>query len=54
VVSVEGTPVEELGMESRWPRRLAPRIGQSLRFVVDRNGETVPIDVVYPPPSRAA
>lgn len=54
VVSVEGTPVEELGMESRWPRRLVPRVGQSLRFVVDRNGERVPIDVVYPPPSRAA
>jgi len=54
VISVEGTPVEELGMESRWPRRLAPRIGQSLRFVVERNGERVPIDVVYPPPSRAA
>ena len=54
VISVEGTPVEELGMESRWPRRLAPRIGQSLRFVVERSGERVPIDVVYPPPSRAA
>jgi hypothetical protein len=54
VISVEGTPVEELGMESRWPRRLAPRIGQSLRFIVERNGERVPIDVVYPPPSRAA
>ncbi|HSD67380.1 MAG TPA: hypothetical protein VLF95_11800 [Vicinamibacteria bacterium] len=54
VISVEGTPVEELGMESRWPRRLAPRIGQSHRFVVDRDGERVPIDVLYPPPSRAA
>lgn len=54
VISVEGTPVEDLGMESRWPRRLAPRIGQSLRFVVDRKGERAPVDVVYPPPSREA
>jgi hypothetical protein len=54
VISVEGTPVGELGMESRWPRQLAPRIGQSLRFVVERNGERVPVDVVYPPPSREA
>jgi hypothetical protein len=54
VISVEGTPVQALGMESRWPRRLAPQVGQSLRFVVERNGERIPVDVVYPPPSRAA
>ncbi len=54
VISVEGIPVGELGMESRWPRSLARRIGQSHRFVVERKGERVPVDVVYPPPSRAA
>jgi hypothetical protein len=54
VISVEGTPVEKLGMESRWPRSLAPRIGQSRRFVVERKGVRIPIDVVYPPPSRRA
>ena len=54
VISVEGIPIEELGMESRWPRSLSPRIGQSLRFVVERNGERIPLDVVYPPPFQAA
>jgi hypothetical protein len=54
VISVEGTPVEDLGMESRWPRSLAPMIGQPRRFVVERKGERIPIDVVYGPPSRDA
>lgn len=54
VISVEGRPVEQLGMESRWPRSLAPRIGESRRFVVERNGRRIPIDVVYPPPSAGA
>ncbi len=53
IVSVEGRPVEELGMESRWPRSLAPRIGQSHRFVVERKGERVSLDVVYDGPSPA-
>jgi hypothetical protein len=42
VISVEGRTVEELVMESRWPRSLVPRIGESRRFVVDRNGERIP------------
>ena len=50
VISVEGTPAAQLGMESRWPRRLAPRIGESRRFVVERKGEQIPIHVVYGPP----
>ena len=54
VISVEGRPVEELGMESRWPRSLAPRIGESRRFVIERKGERIPVDVVYPRPSAAA
>lgn len=54
VISVEGRPVEELGMESRWPLALAPRVGQKHRFVVERKGERVTLDVVYEPPFRAA
>jgi hypothetical protein len=54
VISVEGRPVEQLGMESRWPRSLVPRIGESRRFVVERDGERAAIDVVYPGPFKAA
>ncbi|MBA4073121.1 MAG: hypothetical protein C0497_15045 [Gemmatimonas sp.] len=54
VISVEGIAVERLGMESRWPRSLAPRVGQSHRFIVERNGAQVPVDLVYPPPFAAA
>jgi hypothetical protein len=41
-------------MESRWPRSLVPRIGESRRFVVRRDGKQVPVDVVFPAPSAAA
>ncbi|MFB3829796.1 MAG: PDZ domain-containing protein [Bryobacteraceae bacterium] len=54
VVSVEGIPVEELGMESRWPRALVPRIGETRRFVVERNGARAGVDVVFPAPFAAA
>ena len=54
VISVEGRPIEELGMESRWPLALAPRAGQTHRFVVERKGERVTLDIVYEPPFRAA
>ncbi len=54
VISVEGRPVEQLGMESRWPRSLTPGIGETRRFVVERKGERVSVDVVFPPPSAAA
>jgi hypothetical protein len=47
VVSVEGIPVEELGMYSRWPRSLARRPGESIEMVVDRAGERVSGLVVY-------
>ena len=54
VISIEGRPVDELGMESRWPRALAPGIGETRRFVVERDGKQVALDVVFPPPSTAA
>jgi hypothetical protein len=54
VLTVEGVPVERLGMESRWPRALRPRVGQAQRFVVDRNGTETSVVLVYPPPFEAA
>jgi hypothetical protein len=47
VVSVEGMPVEGLGMYSRWPRSLARAPGESLRMTVEREGELVSGDVVF-------
>jgi hypothetical protein len=52
VVSVEGVPVEKLGMESRWPRSLVPRAGESRRFLVARQGEQLMLDIVHEAPSR--
>jgi hypothetical protein len=54
VISVEGRPVEKLGMESRWPRSLVPQVGESRRFVIERDGERIAIDVVFPAPFAAA
>jgi len=53
VVSVEGIPVEKLGMESRWPRSLSPKVGESRRFLVERKQARVLVNVTYPaaPPS---
>lgn len=53
VVTVEHIPVEGLGMQSRWPRALTPRVGQSQRIVVDRGGELVTLDVTYGPTPRS-
>ncbi len=47
VVMVEGIPVEELGMYSRWPRSLSRGPGESVRMGVVRGGEIVSGDVVY-------
>jgi len=47
VVSVEGIPVVDLGMYSRWPRSLARRPGEFITMVVDRNGERISGEVVY-------
>ncbi|NJD18908.1 MAG: PDZ domain-containing protein [Gemmatimonadetes bacterium] len=41
VVAVEGIPVEELGMYSRWPRALSRRPGESLQITVKRGGVRV-------------
>ena len=54
VVSVEGIPIEDLSMESRWPRSLAVKPGHSLRFVVERKSERIPINFTYDGPSRRA
>lgn len=47
VVSVEGIPIEALGMYSRWPRSLARAPGESLAMTVDRNGVRFTGRVVY-------
>lgn len=47
VVSVEGIPVEQLGMYSRWPRSLSRRPGESLEMTVERDGELVSGSVVF-------
>lgn len=47
VVSVEGIPVEELGMYSRWPRSLSRRPGESVEMVVERDGAEVSGRVIY-------
>ncbi len=47
VVAVEGIPVEELGMYSRWPRSLRRGPGESLKMTVLRQGRAVEGQVVY-------
>jgi len=53
VISVEGIPVVELGMYSRWPKSLSRAPGESLTMVVEREGQMVTGEIVYrdPPPS---
>ncbi len=41
VVSVEGIPVERLGMYSRWPRSLSRAPGESIEMTVERDGDLV-------------
>lgn len=47
VIAVEGRPVEELGMVSRWPRDLLRRPGESLHMAAVRDGTLVEGRVVY-------
>jgi hypothetical protein len=47
VVTVEGIPVVDLGMYSRWPRSLARAPGESLTMTVEREGELVSGEVVF-------
>jgi len=46
VVAVEGVPVGELGMYSRWPRSLSRRPGETLRVTARRGGQSVTGTVV--------
>jgi hypothetical protein len=55
VISVEGIPVVELGMYSRWPRSLARAPGESLSMTVERAGQMVAGEVFFrdqPPGAR--
>ncbi len=55
VISVEGIPVVELGMYSRWPRSLARAPGESLTMTVKRDGQLVVGEIAYgeqPPGSQ--
>jgi hypothetical protein len=47
MVSVEGVMVEDLPLYSRWPRSLGARVGESRRYVVERDGELLTFDVVH-------
>ena len=47
MLTVKGIPVEELPLYSRWPLSVKARAGQSLRAEVERDGRTVPVDLVY-------
>jgi hypothetical protein len=47
VVSVEGIPVVELGMYSRWPRALSRQPGEYLTLTVERDGELLDGRVVF-------
>ena len=47
VVAVEGIPLVELGMYSRWPRSLSRGPGESLRMTALRQGQEVSGDVVF-------
>ena len=47
VISVEGIPVVELGMYSRWPKSLARAPGESLTMTVERDGQRVTGEIIY-------
>jgi len=47
VISVEGIPVVDLGMYSRWPKSLARAPGDSLTMTVEREGQTVTGEIIY-------
>ena len=49
VVSVEGILVEDLPLYSRWPRDLSPGVGESLDMLVERDGESLALEIVYGP-----
>ena len=47
VVSVEGIPVADLGMYSRWPKELSRQPGEHLTLTVNRDGRLVDGRVVF-------
>jgi hypothetical protein len=47
VITVEGIPVETLGMYSRWPRSLARAPGEALTMTAERNGVLVTGEIVF-------
>jgi membrane-associated protease RseP (regulator of RpoE activity) len=49
LVSVQGTPAEELPMQSRWAQ---PRSGEKHTLVFDRDGERFATEITYQPQSR--
>jgi hypothetical protein len=49
LISMDGRPIERLPMQSRWPRT---RVGETRHFVVERDGQTVNVDIVFGPPSH--
>ncbi len=53
VLSVEGIQVETLPLYSRWPRSLAAKVGESREITVEREAQTLSLDVTYEgtPPS---
>lgn len=50
VITVGGIPVEDLPLYSRWPRGFVPRPGDVFPLVVEREGKTLDVEVVYRPP----
>lgn len=47
VLSVEGIPVTELGMYSRWPRSLSRKPGETITMTVSRGGAPVSGEIRY-------
>jgi hypothetical protein len=54
IVSVEGIPVVELGMYSRWPRSLSGSPGDSLTLVAERDGRLISGEIVLREPSAGS
>jgi hypothetical protein len=49
LLSVDGRPVEQVPMQSRWPRT---RVGETRHLVVEREGRPLTVNVVFDPPSH--
>ncbi len=51
IISVEGIPVADLGMYSRWPRSFSRRPGETLSLIAMRGGQEIAGDIVLREPS---